>query len=191
MLESSGKPDQIAKAEGQTDGGPLDVGRSTGPDPSKDEPKGPGSAPGAGSQGIPGWPELQSDAASQGRPLSDSEKDVLRRYIPEVDLNNARLHVGEAPGYLPKNMEAIARGSDIYFRPGVYDPCTARGISRLGHELVHVGQYRQGMNWVLYLLSNAKGYDEASRYEKPAYDMENLIRQDLENTGFGGGGCQE
>jgi hypothetical protein len=49
----------------------------------------------------------------------------------------------------------------------------------LGHELVHVGQYREGMNWTTYLLSNPMGYDKNSRYEKPAYGMQKRILDDL------------
>jgi hypothetical protein len=179
VLESSGKPYQIANSEGRTEGAPLDADGSVKRPWWKDEEGKEGSAASAGSQDIPRWPESQFDAASQGRPLTDSEKDVLRPYIPEEDLNNAHLHVGEVPWYLSKDMGGITRGNDIYFRPGFYDPDTAQGISRLGHELVHVGQYRQGMNWATYLLSNPTGYDTESRYEKPAYDMEYRILQDL------------
>jgi hypothetical protein len=133
----------------------------------------------AGSQGIPGWPGSEPDTVSSGRPLTDFEKDKLRPYIPEEDLNNARIHVGEVPFYLPKDKAGITRDNDIYFRPDQYDPSTVKGIARLGHELVHVGQYRQGMTWATYLLSMPKGYDEESRYEKPACDMEKRIRKDL------------
>jgi len=33
----------------------------------------------------------------------------------------------------------------VHFRPGVYDPTTVDGLAQLAHELVHVGQYRNGM----------------------------------------------
>lgn len=33
---------------------------------------------------------------------------------------------------------------EIYIRPGEYDETTIDGIALLGHELVHVGQYRTG-----------------------------------------------
>jgi Domain of unknown function (DUF4157) len=47
----------------------------------------------------------------------------------------------------------VADDNDIYFRPGVYNASTTEGIALLGHELVHVGQYRNGMTTLSYLLS--------------------------------------
>lgn len=62
------------------------------------------------------------------------------------------------PWYLGQDFEGITRGNDIYFRPGVYDSTTPAGIAVLGHELVHVGQYRGGMNWLEYLWSTRHDY---------------------------------
>jgi len=59
----------------------------------------------------------------------------------------------------------------------------------LGHELVYVGQYRQGMNWIKYLWSTRNGYMN-SKYEKPAYDLQSQIQKDLTDGGFGGCECQ-
>jgi hypothetical protein len=51
-------------------------------------------------------------------------------------------------------------------------------MALLGHELVHVGQYRNGMNDLEYLLN---GYEE-NPYEKPAYDLQDRIMKDLRKT---------
>ena len=115
------------------------------------------------------------------RPLTQCEKDLLRPYIPQIDLDDADLHDGQVPWYLGQDFEGITRGNDIYFRPGVYDSTTPAGIAVLGHELVHVGQYRGGMNWLEYLWSTRHGYAN-SKYEIPAYAMQSRIEQDLEKA---------
>jgi len=122
------------------------------------------------------------------RPLTPAEKSALAPYIPGEDLNNADLHDGEVPWYLSSQMDGITRGNDIYFRPGKYDPCTPAGIALLGHELVHVGQYRNGMNWLTYLWSARHGY-ENSPYEQAAYAEQAQIQSDLSNPIFNFKGC--
>jgi RHS repeat-associated protein len=112
------------------------------------------------------------------RPLTDCEKQVLHPFIPKIDLDNANLHDGQVPWYLGKDYEGITRGNDIYFRQGVYDPSTIDGLATLGHELVHVGQYRNGMTWAKYLWASRQGYDK-NPYEKPAYDKEAEIKAAL------------
>jgi RHS repeat-associated protein len=78
-----------------------------------------------------------SDADPLGlRPLTQCEKDLLRPYIPDVDLNNADLHDGKVPWYLGKDYAGITRGNDIYFRPGQYDPTTPAGIAILGFSFL-------------------------------------------------------
>ncbi|MDB6105780.1 MAG: hypothetical protein JWO52_5779, partial [Gammaproteobacteria bacterium] len=111
--------------------------------------------------------------------MTQCEKDLLRPYIPDIDLNNADLHDGKVPWYLGKDYAGITRGNDIYFRPGVYDPTTPDGIAILGHELVHVGQYRDGLTWYKYLWDARQGYDH-SKYEPTAYAKQRQIEQDLE-----------
>ena len=112
------------------------------------------------------------------RPLTDCEKQVLGPFIPKIDLDNANLHDGQVPWYLGKDYEGITRGNDIYFRQGVYDPSTIDGLATLGHELVHVGQYRNGMTFAKYLWASRHGYDK-NPYEKPAYDKEAEIKAAL------------
>lgn len=123
------------------------------------------------------------------RALTDCEKGVLGPYIPKVDLDNADLHDGQVPGYLPDNMDGITRGNDIYLRPGVYDAGTPAGMALLGHELVHVGQYRNGATAASFLWSYRGGYSENTKYEKPAYELGAKIQNDLTKSGSGGCGC--
>jgi len=105
-----------------------------------------------------------------------------------VDLDNADLHDGQVPLCLGKNFAGITRGNDIYFRPGVYDGSTASGIGQLGHELVHAGQYRNGMTALSYLLSTRNGYMN-SPYEQAAYALHSTIVNDLTNNPGGSGNC--
>ena len=137
---------------------------------------------------------LSNDDTLGLRPLTDFEKSMLAPYIPGDDLNNADLHDGEVPWYLPKKYDGITRGNDIYFRPGVYDPCTPAGLALLGHELTHVGQYRNGMSVFSYLLSTLNGYDN-SQYEKDAYakqaDIYNDLTQPIFSSRFNGCGCNK
>lgn len=123
------------------------------------------------------------------RPLTEREKKCLSPYIPEVDLGNADVHDGEVPWYLGKDYDGITRGNDIYFRPGVYDGNTATGIALLGHELIHVGQYRNGMNWISYTWSTRNGYAE-SPYEQEAYAKQRQILMELTKAN-GGCGCNQ
>jgi RHS repeat-associated protein len=117
------------------------------------------------------------------RALTACEKLLLSPYIPKIDLNNADIHDGEVPWYLPSDMDGITRGNDIYFRPGAYEQGTVAGTALLAHELVHVGQYRNGMTWYKYLWSTRQGYARSSKYEKPAYDLQRKVTNELSAAG--------
>jgi Domain of unknown function (DUF4157) len=88
------------------------------------------------------------------------------------------LHEGTVPFYLPRRYRGIARGTHIYFRAGAYDSTQPAGLALLGHELIHVGQYRGGMTWLHYIWSVRKGYTQ-SEYERAAFAMQARIFDDL------------
>lgn len=119
------------------------------------------------------------------RPLTTCEKQKLSPYIPQVDLDNADLHDGEVPFYLLKDFGGITINNDIYLRPGLYDPSTINGLSLLAHELVHVGQYRQGMTRLGYVFKSLRGYDN-NPYEKQASDKEDEFRRDMNKQKYEG-----
>jgi RHS repeat-associated protein len=112
------------------------------------------------------------------RPLTPHEKSLLGPYIPEEDLNGADIHVGEMPGYAPEWATGITRGNDIYFRDPQQSFCSPEDVALLGHELVHVGQYRQGMNWLSYIWASRNGYNK-NPYEVSAYDLQRRIQSEL------------
>ena len=87
------------------------------------------------------------------------------------------VHEGEVPFYLPRRYRGITRDTHIYFRAGAYDPLRRESLALLGHELVHVGQYRGGMNWLSYLWSARSGYSK-SLYEKAALALQSRIIAD-------------
>jgi hypothetical protein len=115
------------------------------------------------------------------RPLTLAEATALEAYISRVDLRRAILHVDHVPWYLPRRFVGIARGRHVYFRPGVYREGTVEGLALLGHELTHVGQYRNGMTALTYLCSVVFGYRN-SRYERAAYAVQARILEDLSRT---------
>lgn len=121
------------------------------------------------------------------RPLTDCEKQKLAPYIPKIDLDKANLHDDGVPWYLGKGYNGITRGNNIYFRPGAYDPSTVGGLALLGHELVHVGQYRNGLTWLKYLKASRHGYDK-NKYEPPADAKQAEIGNGLKDAC---GGCSK
>jgi len=112
------------------------------------------------------------------RSLTDSEKNYLTPYISQRDLNNADVHVGEMPWYAPEWAAGITRGNDIYIRDPNQTFNTPGDMGLLGHELVHVGQYGDGMTWLSYLWASQNGYDN-NPYEVDAYEMGAKIEFEL------------
>lgn len=123
------------------------------------------------------------------RPLTECEKRRLGPYVPKVDLENADLHDGEVPDWLNPDADAVTLGNDIYIRPDVYDPTTPAGLALLGHELIHVGQYRAGMTYLDYIWESLfNGWKLGNKYENPAYEMQGNIAEELQAAV--GGDCR-
>lgn len=113
-----------------------------------------------------------------GRPLSAAEKDLYRAYFAAELLDGVCVHEGRVPLWLRPDMNAIALGKHVYFRPGVYVAGSAPGVEILGHELVHVAQFAQGMTVWKYLLACRRGY-ACNPYEVEAYAKAARIRADF------------
>jgi hypothetical protein len=114
------------------------------------------------------------------RRLTESEKYLLAPFIPKVDLDEAELYDGDVPRWLGKRYIAVTLENGIYIRPGVYDARSVRGLAVLGHELVHVGQYRAGMTRLKYVWASRRGYAR-NPYEFAAYAKEREILETLRN----------
>jgi hypothetical protein len=126
---------------------------------------------------IPGGPGT--------RPLTSFEKQTLAPYIPQIDLDSAILHVGEMPFYADWAIDAsaITRGNDIYVKDPTWTFTEPHSLSVLAHELVHVGQYRNGMTWLTYLGSAIPdGYSRNNRFEAPAFQMSDRVERDLNTS---------
>ena len=115
----------------------------------------------------------------EARPLTAAER---ARYAPyfsgEVLAAAARVVEGRVPFWLRPDMLGVTLGPRIYLRPDAYDPSSADGIALLGHELVHVRQYREGMTVLGYLWASRRGY-RRNAYEIEACALGVRIRRQL------------
>ena len=115
---------------------------------------------------------------ARGRPLTAIERARYTPYFDEALLATARVVDGRVPFWLRPDMLGVTLGPRIYLRPGAYDPNNADGIALLGHELVHVRQYRDGMTVLGYLWASLRGY-RRNPYEVEAYAVGARIRAEL------------
>jgi Domain of unknown function (DUF4157) len=76
-----------------------------------------------------------------GEPLEPSLLERMQTAFG-ADFGDVRLRV---PGDTAQfEAVAMARGNELHFRPGAFDPSSESGLALLGHELAHVVQQRQG-----------------------------------------------
>ena len=128
------------------------------------------------------------EGSKGGRPLTTDERKHYSDHFSKEVLDSAKIYDGKVPWYLSKKFRGITRGVKIYLREGAYKPGTADGVELLGHELVHVKQYLEGMSTLDYLWNNRKGYDN-NPYEIEAYDFDNIIRAEFCSKNTGASGC--
>jgi hypothetical protein len=112
------------------------------------------------------------------RKLTSGEKEFFKSWFSADILDRARV-TEKAPFFLPGSFYGITLYNVIYLRR--YNPDDIYCLSMLGHELVHVRQYAEGMTIMSYLRSCKKGYSK-SCYEMEAYEMEHQIRKFLETS---------
>ena len=114
----------------------------------------------------------------EGRPLTLQEHTIFKPYFAKIVLERVRIidgsFGGRVPFWLRRNMCAVVLGERVYFRVGVYQPDTKRGIELLAHELTHVSQFLHGMTLWRYIWSCRYGYRN-SPYEQEAYAKGHLI----------------
>jgi hypothetical protein len=112
------------------------------------------------------------------RHLTKIEREAPKCYIPDEDLANAIVHVGHMPFFAPDWAWGITIGNDIYIRDSDFSARTPSDIALLGHELVHVGQFRNGLTVFGYVWSCRWGYAN-SPYEVQARDVQDQILRGL------------
>ncbi len=115
-----------------------------------------------------------------GRALTPAERACHAPFFDAELLAAVRLFDGRVPFWLRPDMLGVTLGTRIHFRPGAYDPDTLDGIELLGHELVHVRQFRDGMTVLRYLWACRRGY-RRNRYEVEAYRHGARIRAQTQN----------
>jgi len=80
-------------------------------------------------------------AGGGGSPLPSLVRSKMEHALG-TDLSRVRVHQGEEAESV--GALAYARGTDLHFQRGAYDPTSAPGQRLLGHELAHVVQQAQG-----------------------------------------------
>ena len=115
------------------------------------------------------------DRRSVERPLSAAERARYAAHFDTDVLDAARVIDGRVPFWLRPDMRGVTLGPRIYLRAGAYDANTADGVELLGHELVHVRQYRGGMTVLRYLWASRRGY-RRNPYEVEAFALGARIR---------------
>lgn len=119
------------------------------------------------------------------RRLTAFEKKTLAPYIPAIDLERAVLHIGRMPIGSQWVIDAdgiTPNDTDIYFEDPKLTFLTADQMALLAHELVHIGQYRNGMTWLDYLAGGLYTSEEGhsqNKYEAAAIAMEDRVARDL------------
>lgn len=82
-----------------------------------------------------------SSASSGGAPLRDDVRSRMESAF-DADFSTVRIHEDGAADAV--GAQAYARGTDLHFGPGTYDPDSPQGLELIGHELTHVVQQQQG-----------------------------------------------
>jgi hypothetical protein len=81
---------------------------------------------------------LMAGGGGGGAPMDAGTQAQMERSFG-TDFSSVRVHENSAAA-ASVGAQAYARGTDIHFAPGQYDPSSASGRELLGHELAHVVQ---------------------------------------------------
>jgi uncharacterized membrane protein required for colicin V production len=86
-----------------------------------------------------------AESTAAAAPAADRLPTAVQRQMEAsfgADFSDVRIGVGgEAAAH---GALAFARGNELQFAPGHYDPTSTAGLELIGHELAHVVQQRQG-----------------------------------------------
>lgn len=85
--------------------------------------------------------DVRRPSPGSGRALPPEVRAKMENALGH-DFSQVRVHVG--PEAEQVGAIAYARGTDLHFQPGRYDPSSRAGQALLGHELAHVVQQAQG-----------------------------------------------
>jgi phage-related protein len=82
--------------------------------------------------------------AASGRPGRPLEEEARRKMEFAFGTDFANVRILEGTEAQAMGAVAFARGEDLHFAPGQYDPGSWQGLELIGHELAHVVQQRAG-----------------------------------------------
>ncbi|MGB3799849.1 MAG: DUF4157 domain-containing protein [Lewinella sp.] len=145
------------------------------------------------SPASPGLGARLRQRAGKGRPLAGAVQDKMETGFRR-DFSGVHIHTDAAADEMNRELgaRAFARGNDVYFRSGEYNPDTADGQRLLAHELTHTVQQGGGQSLthgpdVQRTLGD--GHDLTSpRFAKlldleAAYDKEKYIKKGSKGRG--------
>lgn len=130
-----------------------------------------------------------------GARLPGTVVDALKPYFPEdFDHSTIRLNNG-IPWWAAGDPDAVTFRNTIHLREGTYAPNTPGGIALIGHEVLHVQQFRElGIAGFIrryfseYTAGRLSGLGPYEAYrgislESSAFDLQERIRADLLRRG--------
>jgi hypothetical protein len=114
----------------------------------------------------------------------DCLRSFFSRMYPDIDLTTVSFHEG-LPFYTTGTPHAITVGNRIYFAEGKFDPCSAKGIALIAHELFHIKQGAGGPGiWFLrpfyasyFIQKVLSGWTKGRKHpvEVPAYEQQDRV----------------
>ncbi len=97
-------------------------------------------APRIATQTLPEHASESSGAAAGPQPLAASTRTRMESGFG-ADLAGVKIHANSSE---TGSAQALAKGNDVHFAPGQYQPGTSQGDWLIGHEMAHVVQQRKG-----------------------------------------------
>ncbi len=95
---------------------------------------------------------------SRGEPLTPRLRAPYERFF-HADLSAVRIHTGGGADAAARSFSAtaFARGNDVYFRDGSFDPSSRNGARLLAHETAHVVQQARRGGEAIHRQAEAPG----------------------------------
>ncbi len=108
-------------------------------------------------------------ARSNGHPLEKQVQHQLERGLG-MDLSGVRVHIDSEADRLTQalNATAFTTRADIFFRSGMYQPSTTRGMYLLAHEATHTIQQVAGQVDEVPIANGVLVSDPEDRFEQAA-----------------------
>ncbi len=114
----------------------------------------------------------------------DCLESFFSRMYPDIELESISFYEG-LPFYTTGHPSAITVGRSIYFDEGRFDPCGAKGIALIAHELFHIQQGAGGSGfwffrpfYVWYFIQKVlSGWKRGRQHpvEIPAYERQDQV----------------